>query len=227
MRVLSTAFFKKMHKKVRGLRSRPSQFSFGIPKKAGETFYYDDNVLQWSKFHFPVGTAPQVITALREQQFVVVPDKITLECEFNPGKPAAEVRWYKDGREMYKLAKFAMEYSDGKAKLTISSSDTSDSGTYRCEAYNVLGRVYTEGTLKVCSKSSSAPNHRRRTLQDEFSSKCNWHFCRFGGPARSCKNILIINSKNITIKEIMGYNNSRKFYPNNLFNRVSTTRNAG
>lgn len=49
---------------------------------------------------FTVGTAPQVITAIRQQQVIVSPGKLTLECEFDAGKPQADVRWYKDSREV-------------------------------------------------------------------------------------------------------------------------------
>lgn len=53
--------------------------------------------------------------------------------------------------QVYKLAKFTTTYRDGKATLTLSNTDPTDSGVYRCEAYNAMGRVYTEGKVTVCS----------------------------------------------------------------------------
>ena len=53
---------------------------------------------------------------------------------------------------MYKGRRYQMSYANNVASLTITDSEPNDSGKYRCEGYNGVGRVQTENTLTVHSK---------------------------------------------------------------------------
>ena len=76
---------------------------------------------------------------------------VTLEVDIRPGKPKAEIRWYKDNRELYKSSKTRMAYSDNEqtATLTIFNVEANDSGKYKCEASNRHGRVDSKAILTV------------------------------------------------------------------------------
>ena len=102
-------------------------------------------------FHSTVGDAPEIVTDL-EDTTVIAPDNAVLECEITPGNPKAILHWYKDAKEIYKSKKFVMEYENNIAKLTINNPEPSDIGVYRCEAVNKIGRVETEGALKILCK---------------------------------------------------------------------------
>lgn len=53
---------------------------------------------------------------------------------------------------MYASRKYEMFFWDNKATLAIKDSEPSDSGRYRCEVSNRLGRVESTGNLSVFSK---------------------------------------------------------------------------
>ena len=54
--------------------------------------------------------------------------------------------------QVYKSDKHEIGFKNNKAVLVIHKSDIDDSGKYRCEAANKIGRVETEAKLTVCSK---------------------------------------------------------------------------
>ena len=102
-------------------------------------------------FLFAVGEPPAILEPLSDQ-VVVSPDDAILECYIDPGDPPAEIHWYKDNKEVYKSKKYTISFKDEVAELVISGTDIKDSGWYRCEAVNKLGRVETQCTLAVESK---------------------------------------------------------------------------
>ena len=61
---------------------------------------------------------------------------IRLECDVD-GKPKATIKWFKDGMEIGLSGRITIR----KSNLVISQSVTSDSGSYVCEASNVLANV--------------------------------------------------------------------------------------
>ena len=99
-----------------------------------------------------MGNAPEVVEGL-EDSTVVSPENAVLDCEIKPGDPKATLHWYKEAKEIYKNKKYTMTYSDDVAELTIKNPEPSDSGLYRCEAANKIGRVETEAKLLVLCES--------------------------------------------------------------------------
>ena len=73
----------------------------------------------------------------------------TLECTIDPGQPLAKIYWYKDSREIYNGHKHHVGYVDNVATLIVFDLETSDAGTYTCEASNKLGRTDTVAKLTV------------------------------------------------------------------------------
>jgi len=73
----------------------------------------------------------------------------TLECKIAGGEPTASIHWFKDNKELYEGKKYHLTYAKDVATLRIADSAVNDSGTYRCEAANKLGRVHTECKLTV------------------------------------------------------------------------------
>ena len=58
---------------------------------------------------------------------------------------------YKDAKEVYASRKYEMFFWDNKATLAIKDTEPSDTGRYRCEVSNRLGRVESTGNLSVYS----------------------------------------------------------------------------
>ena len=74
----------------------------------------------------------------------------TLQCKIDAGEPPASIRWFKDNKELYDGKRYRLTYDkDVVATLGFADSVVNDSGTYRCEAVNKLGRVDTECKLTV------------------------------------------------------------------------------
>jgi len=73
----------------------------------------------------------------------------TLTCDIDLGEPKANIRWYKESRELYEGKKHTMSYTGNKAKLDISQSDLNDTAIYRVEADNRHGRVMSEAKVFV------------------------------------------------------------------------------
>ena len=83
---------------------------------------------------------------------VITPEVATLECCVKLGTDQAEIMWFKNARQLYPGRKYEMLYWDNKASLVIKDTETNDSGSYRCEVANQLGRVDSVGALTVYSK---------------------------------------------------------------------------
>ena len=67
------------------------------------------------------------------------------------GTPTAQIRWYRDSREIREGSKYEMTYMGDVAQLIIHPTEPNDAGTYRVEAANKIGRVQLEATLDVHS----------------------------------------------------------------------------
>jgi len=102
---------------------------------------------------FTAVAAPKLLEDLTDATFVA-PEKAELSCRISAGDPAAEIHWYRDGKEIYKSKRYEMARDGDKASLTIASTETTDSATYRCEAVNKLGKVKTDCTVAVHSMCS-------------------------------------------------------------------------
>ena len=105
--------------------------------------------------YFPVGTAPKLKDPLTDQS-VVAPGNASLTCAIDRGEPKADVKWFKDAKEVYRGRRYDISATGQSMELTIKDIEVGDTGKYRCEASNALGRVQTEGKLKVCGKSPSS-----------------------------------------------------------------------
>ena len=61
---------------------------------------------------------------------------------------------FKDAREVYPSRKYELFFWDNKATLAIKDTEPNDTGRYRCEVMNRLGRVESTGSLHVYSMPS-------------------------------------------------------------------------
>jgi len=100
---------------------------------------------------FPAGTPPKVLKALVDQSVEAAKETV-LNCKISAGEPAAEIHWYRDNKEIYAGKRFKLSYSGDVATLRVDDTTVADSGTYRCEAVNKLGRVDTECKIVVNCK---------------------------------------------------------------------------
>jgi len=96
------------------------------------------------------GAAPKLLEELADAT-LVAPEKATLSCRISAGDPAAEMHWYRDGKEIFKSKRYEMTRDGDTASLVIAATETTDSATYRCEAVNKLGKVKTECSVVVHS----------------------------------------------------------------------------
>ena len=60
---------------------------------------------------------------------------------------------YKGIKEVYSGRKYEMLFWDMKSSLVVKDTEPSDSATYKCVCTNALGKVESQGTLRVLSKS--------------------------------------------------------------------------
>ena len=94
------------------------------------------------------GTAPKVIEPLADKT-TKAKTETTLQCKIDGGDPVATIHWYKDSKELYDGKKYHLTYDKDVAILRFADTTVNDSGTYRCEAVNKLGRVDTDCKLAV------------------------------------------------------------------------------
>ena len=101
---------------------------------------------------YSAGAAPKLVEDLSDATLLAA-ETATLSCRISAGDPAAELRWYRDGKEIHAGGARRLELTrDGDvAALTIASAEPADSAVYRCEAANKLGKVATEARLVVNS----------------------------------------------------------------------------
>jgi len=88
------------------------------------------------------------MTPLKDTK-VTAQSTVTLTCDIEPGEPKANIKWYKESRELYEGKRHSMSYTGNKAKLEINQSELSDSAIYRVEADNKHGRVMSEAKVFV------------------------------------------------------------------------------
>ena len=101
--------------------------------------------------YIAVGSPPEIIEGIQDET-IVSPEDAILDCEIRPGDPKAAIHWYKDTKEIYKNKKYDVTYQEDIAELTVKGSEPSDTGTYRCEAVNKIGKVQTEAKLTIISR---------------------------------------------------------------------------
>ena len=59
------------------------------------------------------------------------------------------VHRFKDAKELYQGRKYEMFFWDNKACLVVKDTAAKDTGHYRCEVDNPLGRIESTGNLTV------------------------------------------------------------------------------
>lgn len=93
------------------------------------------------------GSKPEWVRPLTNQ---VCPfgKNISLECEAT-GKPEAQARWLKNGREVVIGSRIRTEARAGTFWLHITELRDQDEGSYTCEAFNSLGNIHTTSRLKI------------------------------------------------------------------------------
>jgi len=94
------------------------------------------------------GTAPKVIEPLADKS-TKAQKETTLQCKIAGGEPTASIHWYKDNKELYEGKRYQLTYAKDVATLRFADTSVNDSGSYRCEAVNKLGRVDTACKLTV------------------------------------------------------------------------------
>jgi len=88
------------------------------------------------------------VTPLKDIK-VTAQSTATLTCDLDLGEPKANIKWYKESRELYEGKQHSMSYTGNKAKLEINQADLSDAAIYRIEADNRHGRVMSEAKIFV------------------------------------------------------------------------------
>jgi len=96
------------------------------------------------------GAAPKLLEDLNDATLLAA-EKAVLSCRISAGDPAAEMHWYRDGKELFKNKRYELTRDGDTAALIIAAAETTDSATYRCEAVNKLGKVATECKILVHS----------------------------------------------------------------------------
>ena len=96
------------------------------------------------------------ITFLSGEQTAVAGSPVNITCRVN-SFPTSTITWYLDN-ELLNTTLVSQETLDNttqESTVTISSVTTMDSGTYRCEAGNLLSTVNMNTSLTVESESAS------------------------------------------------------------------------
>ena len=102
-------------------------------------------------FGFSVGNAPKIVKGLVDLT-KISPEEAIMDCTIDIGEPAAEIKWYKNGKQISAGKKYEMSYKNKRAELKIPTTEIDDGAEYRCEASNIMARVDTKGTLTVHSE---------------------------------------------------------------------------
>ncbi|XP_064646233.1 titin-like [Lineus longissimus] len=95
-----------------------------------------------------VGTAPKLEAGL-DDVTVVVPNEAKLDCDIAGGDPVAEIKWFKNNKELTASDKYKMSYKNKTAALIIKDSKPEDAATYRCTASNIIANVQTQANVIV------------------------------------------------------------------------------
>ena len=98
-----------------------------------------------------VGKAPQFTRKLKDTK-VTLPGTVKLFADVDLGKPEAEVKWFKDWKELYPGTKCSISLNRRRAELELKEPQLSDSGRYRCLVKNAVGEDECEAMLTLMSK---------------------------------------------------------------------------
>ena len=95
------------------------------------------------------------ITFPSGEQTVLVNSSVNISCRVDTF-PSSTITWYLDNEEVssYLVTTQSVDSRTQESRVTISSVGTEDSGTYRCEASNLLSTVNMNTTLTVESESN-------------------------------------------------------------------------
>lgn len=139
--------------KINGLAmGEEYEFRIAAENRAGVGPWSD--VTEAIKVEEPVITERPIILCGLQDITAVAGKHAKLECDLYAGEPMAQIKWYKDKREVYsgQKAKPAYDPYSQLATLSINSVDLLDEGRYTCEALNPSGKVSSTCRLTVqCS----------------------------------------------------------------------------
>ncbi|XP_036384506.1 pro-neuregulin-1, membrane-bound isoform isoform X2 [Megalops cyprinoides] len=106
--------------------------------------------------------AQQAEPRLKEMRSVEAGEgkKTSLRCEARAGNPLPKFKWYKDGKEFDgknkpKDVKIKKKKGGMISELLFRKATESNSGSYTCEAINILGSDKTSGNLSIISAATS------------------------------------------------------------------------
>ena len=100
------------------------------------------------------------ITSLSGEQTVLVNSSVNISCRVDTF-PSSTITWYLDN-EVVSSSRVNTQSVDRRTQestVTISSVGTVDSGTYRCEASNILGSTFRTTGLTVESEFFASNIH--------------------------------------------------------------------
>lgn len=95
-----------------------------------------------------VGKAPKFTKRLKDTK-ATIPGKVKLSADVDLGKPTAEVKWFKDWKELYAGPKYGISQSKHKTELEFKEPQNNDAGKYRCLVRNALGEDECEAVLTI------------------------------------------------------------------------------
>ena len=93
------------------------------------------------------------ITFLSEEQTMLVNSSVNISCRVDTF-PSSTITWYLDSEVVSssRVTTQSLNNRTQESRVTISSVGTEDSGTYRCEASNIVSSTNMTTTLKVQSE---------------------------------------------------------------------------
>lgn len=100
---------------------------------------------------FLVGTAPSFTRSLSDTD-AIIPGTVKLSVDVDLGSPVAEVKWFKDWKELYQGERYNISSTKRRAEIEIKQPVVNDAGTYRCLLRNAVGEVECEAKLSIRCK---------------------------------------------------------------------------
>lgn len=83
---------------------------------------------------------------------VVLPAAVKLTADVDLGEPIAEVKWFKEWKELYPGDKYKITQLSHSTQLEVKNPQASDIGKYRCVLKNAIGEEESEARLTLLSK---------------------------------------------------------------------------